>query len=304
MKKLCFILAVLAAVCVNAQVQDIPLCGEWHFIADSADHSTGLPTEAAVVSVPHTYNIMDGLEDYAGRAWYERRLDIPMELKGRQLRLQFEAVYHDATVYINGRKAGSHVGKGYTPFSVDITPYVHFGQENKLVVEVDNSFSTNNFPYKRAFDWANDGGIYRPVSLHVSGRRSIRYAHFTPSLNLADSTGTCHVSIRLYERQRVGDGTSGMPKVKRALFTIKVNKKQTGEVVFDKQLVLKQTPQGTFETDIGCGKVEPWHFDHPSLYSFEERHYHPLPLATGRGYAGIPRFFRYSTTTPASLHGL
>ena len=252
------VLLVYGIFSAVAQPQEISLCGEWHFIADSADHSAGLPTEAAVVKVPHTYNTMEGLEDYAGRAWYERRLHIPIDMKGRQLRLQFEAVYHDATIYINGRKAGSHVGKGYTPFSVDITPYVHFGQENKLVVEVDNSFSAYNFPFKRAFDWANDGGIYRPVSLHVSGRRSIRYAHFTPSLNLADSTGTCHVSIQLHE-----------PQVRRASFALKMNHKQTGQVICDKQLMLKQTGKGTFETDIDCGKVEPWHFDHPALYSFE-----------------------------------
>ena len=131
---------------------DISLCGEWHFVADSADYSAGLPVEAILVNVPHTYNVMSGLEDYAGHAWYGKRLHIPTEMKGKKLRLQFEAVYHDATVYVNGRKVGSHVGKGYTPFSIDITSYVMFGQENLLVVEVDNSYSTYNFPYKRAFD--------------------------------------------------------------------------------------------------------------------------------------------------------
>ena len=268
MRKLILILAVALVTIVQAQVKDISLCGQWHFVADSADYSTGLPAEAIIVDVPHTYNTVEGLEDYAGRAWYEKWLHIPMEMKGRQLRLQFEAVYHDATVYVNGQKAGSHVGKGYTPFSVDITPYVTFGQENRLVVEVNNSFSDYNFPYKRAFDWANDGGIYRKVSLHVSGSRSIRYAHFMPLFSVADSTGSSHISIKLYERLRVG-ASAGMPKVKKVTFALKVSNKQTGQVVFDKQLSLKRTAQGTFDTDIDCGKVTPWHFDHPALYNFE-----------------------------------
>ena len=283
MRKCLLILTLAFATIVQAQVKDISLCGQWRFVADSADYSAGLPAEAMIVNVPHTYNTMEGLEDYAGRVWYERRLHVPMEMKGRQLRLQFEAVYHDATVYINGQKAaikreqsdarinsterelarpkvkaGSHIGKGYTPFSVDITPYVHFGQENRLVVEVNNSYSTYNFPYKRAFDWANDGGIYRKVSLHVSGSRSIRYAHFTPHLSLADSTGTSHVSIRLYDSH-----------VKRAMFQVKVSNKQTGQVVYDNRLTLMQSAQGTFDADINCGKVTPWHFDHPALYNFE-----------------------------------
>ena len=51
------------------------------------------------MTVPHTYNVMPGLEEYAGRTWYERSLPITKAMKGHQLRLQFEAVYHDATVY-------------------------------------------------------------------------------------------------------------------------------------------------------------------------------------------------------------
>lgn len=241
-----------------AQVQDINMDGKWLFVADSADLSKGLPANAQTVTVPHTYNVMPELEDYAGRAWYERQLPVTPTMKGRQLRLLFEAVYHDATVYVNGRRVGRHIGKGYTPFSFDITRYVDFDRENKLTVEVDNSYSTHNFPYKRKFDWANDGGIYRHVSLHISGSRSIRYAHFTPMLYGSDSTGTAHVSIRLHEQQ-----------VKRATFTIKVCHKQTGRVVCDKQVTLKRGTEGTFDTDIGCGHVEPWHFNHPALYDFE-----------------------------------
>ena len=252
------LLSALAVIGTTAQPQDIVLCGEWRFAADRADHSTGLSDGAAVVTVPHTYNLMEELEDYAGRAWYEKRLEVPASLKGRQLRLQFEAVYHDATVYVNGRKVGSHIGKGYTPFSMDITQYVAYGQHNRIVVEVDNSFSAYNFPNKQAFDWANDGGIYRKVSLHVSGNMSIRYAHFTPQFLVTDSTGSSHVSIRLHE-----------PHVKRATFVLRVSNKKTGQVVYDRQLTLKRTMQGTFDTDIECGKITPWHFDHPALYNFE-----------------------------------
>lgn len=207
---------------LNAQVLDIPLNGEWLFIADSADFSTGLPSEAVTVSVPHTYNIMDGLEDYAGKAWYEKRIEVPLDLKGCQLK------------------------------------YVKYGQENTLVVGVNNAYSASNFPYMRSFDWANDGGIYRKVNLHVTGSKSIRYAHFTPQLSPADSIGTCKVSIRLHE-----------PQVKGATFSIKVFDKQTHQPVFQTKTMLRRSRQGTFETTINCGRVLPWHFDHPNLYGFE-----------------------------------
>lgn len=241
-------LAVCLVLPLMAQ-RDIMLDGQWKLTVGGQSYQ---------VSVPHTYNIMKGLEDYAGEVCYERTLDVPSSLKGQQLRLTFEAVYHDATVYVNGEQAGEHIGKGYTPFNVDITRLVKFGQENRIVVRVDNSYSDYNFPYQRKFDWANDGGIYRHVSLHISGKRSIRYAHFTPCLSLPDSIGNCHLSIRLYE-----------PQVKSAAFDVKVICRKTGESVYAGRHTLKRTPKGTFDTDISCGKVLPWHFDAPSLYDFE-----------------------------------
>lgn len=258
MRKSVLFIALAIAVSLQAKVEDISLCGEWRFIADSLDYSAGLPDNAVKVSIPHTYNIMKGLEDYAGKAWYEKKLEIPATMKGKQLRLEFEAVYHDAIVYVNGKKAGSHLGKGYTPFKIDITKLVKYGEENSIVVETDNSYSDLNFPYQRKFDWANDGGIYRKVNLHVSGKRSIRYAHFIPNLSLKDSIGASHVSIRLNES-----------KIKGATFDIKINCKKTGKKVYEARLMLKRGTQGTFDTDINCGKVIPWHFDNPALYDFE-----------------------------------
>lgn len=258
MRGIILVISMMTFIGADAQVSDISLDGEWRFVADSADYSAGLPTDAKVVKVPHTYNIEEGLEDYAGKAWYEKRLFVPETMKGQQLRVRFEAVYHDAIVYMNGRMVGSHIGKGYTPFTVDITRYTLFGKDNILTVEVCNRFSDYNFPYRRAFDWANDGGIYRHVSLHVSGKKSIRYAHFTPILSERDSMGTAHVSIRLNE-----------PKVKKATFSLTLRCKETKEVIVQDLYVLEANKQGTFETDIYCGKVMPWHFDHPALYDFE-----------------------------------
>ena len=68
--------ALVIAMSLQAKVADISLCGDWRFIADSADYSKGLPNKAVKVNVPHTYNTMEGLEDYAGKAWYEKKLEI------------------------------------------------------------------------------------------------------------------------------------------------------------------------------------------------------------------------------------
>jgi beta-galactosidase/beta-glucuronidase len=68
------------------------------------------------------------------RLWYRRKFTIPEEWAGQRILLHFGAVDWQAEVWINGRKAGSHVG-GYLPFCFDITPYLWEG-ENVVIVAV------------------------------------------------------------------------------------------------------------------------------------------------------------------------
>lgn len=273
---------IIALLCGIMSVQafaqhDISMDGNWLFVADSVDHSAGLPAEAWEVQVPHTYNIMEGLENYAGEAWYEKHMFLSDSLRHSLLHLYFEAVYHDATVYVNGHQAGSHLGKGYTPFMVDITRWVIFGCMNSIVVRVDNRFTPDNFPYQRAFDWANDGGIIRHVRMHVSGRNSIRYTHFTPSFNPHDSIGTTHVSIRLHE-----------PQIRQATFHILLRNKLTAELLAETTATLRCGTSSTFDMDMPCGKVIPWHFDHPQLYDFEVNVMDRAKISdTQRGHIGF-----------------
>ena len=117
--------ALISLVLMVKAQQDVMLNGEWQLNIAGKDY---------VVNVPHTYNVMDGLEDYAGEATYKRVLPITPDMKGSTVRLHFEAVYHDAIVYLNGQKVGEHLNKGYTPFSFDITRLIDFNGENTLEV--------------------------------------------------------------------------------------------------------------------------------------------------------------------------
>lgn len=139
----------LAAAGANAALPtDISLNGTWEFrIPDAGTDFPDSLVKGVTVTVPHTYNIMPGLEDYAGKAVYERTLPVEPSMKGSKLRVKFGAVYHDAEIYVNGHKAGEHRDAGYTAFSVDITPYIDFNDgENRITVIADNSYSPTNRP--------------------------------------------------------------------------------------------------------------------------------------------------------------
>ena len=106
----------------------------------------------------------EGIADEKGLYKYE--FTLPQEWEGRQILLTFEAVFTDARVTINGRKAGSglHQG-GFTPFQFDISDRVFFGKKkNRLEVEVakESSSPQVNLAERRADYW-NFGGIWRPV---------------------------------------------------------------------------------------------------------------------------------------------
>lgn len=120
---------------------------------------------AKMVTVPHTWNVEEGTYEYAGSGWYAYQLTMSKTVEGSRYWLEFGAVYHDAWVYVNGNLAGEHLHSGYAAFTVEITDYIRAG-ENQIVVRADNSFSEEMLPYKRSFDWANDGGLIRNVYMY------------------------------------------------------------------------------------------------------------------------------------------
>ena len=97
---------------------------------------------------------------------YKTEFLLPQEWQGRQIELVFEAVFTDANVTINGRKAGNGLYQGgFTRHTIDVSDRVYFGnRKNRLEVEVSKESSNPqvNLAERRADYW-NFGGIWRPV---------------------------------------------------------------------------------------------------------------------------------------------
>ena len=134
------------------------------------------------VDLPHDWDIYEGPDPTTGATgtgggWYpggkgeyrkEFRVE-SLEMKDKLVKLHFEGVYQKAQVLINGQKAGQH-GYGYTPFTIDITPYLKKpSATNEVLVKVDNSEQPN-------CRWYSGSGIYRHVWLETM-----------PDLHLAES---------------------------------------------------------------------------------------------------------------------
>ncbi|NLO83825.1 MAG: glycoside hydrolase family 2 protein, partial [Clostridiales bacterium] len=96
---------------------------------------------------------------------YEKSFDVPAGWQDKCISFQFEGVYKDAKVFINGKEAGGRPN-GYTPFFVNGDDLLDYGAANTIRVEVDNV----DLPNSR---WYTGAGIYRPVWLWIGAKSHI-----------------------------------------------------------------------------------------------------------------------------------
>lgn len=110
------------------------------------------------VELPHDWLINDTSKLYeTGEGWYRRSLTCSAEqLSGRML-LNFDGVYMNSTLFVNGKEVGSWT-YGYSAFEHDITDFLHEG-ENELLLRV-----SHQSPNTR---WYSGAGIFRDVMLKL-----------------------------------------------------------------------------------------------------------------------------------------
>ncbi|MBW8847580.1 MAG: DUF4982 domain-containing protein [Burkholderiales bacterium] len=92
--------------------------------------------------------------------WYRRELAIPASARGQRIALEFDGVFRDSVVWVNGHYLHREAS-GYSGFQVDISDYLHFGGRNVVAVRVD---ATTQEGW-----WYEGAGIYRHVWLTQTG---------------------------------------------------------------------------------------------------------------------------------------
>lgn len=140
--------------------QNILFNDGWQFcLCDIGTELSALPGRHWYdVELPHDWLINDASKLYeTGEGWYRRSLPCSAEqLSGRVL-LNFDGVYMNSTLFVNGKEAGSWT-YGYSAFEHDITDFLHEG-ENELLLRV-----SHQSPNTR---WYSGAGIFRDVMLKL-----------------------------------------------------------------------------------------------------------------------------------------
>lgn len=250
----------------------VPFTGNWDFTLDPQDEGENekwftSPDKARgwqKIEIPHTWQIIPEHAEYYGTAWYKKEFNVPDEWKGKNVRIEFEAVYHSARVWLNGMSVGENLLKGYTAFFLDLTQAIRFNQTNTLVVKANNAFNDHMLPRGHSFDWAADGGIFRPVSLHITNPAFTERVAINTDVDLINNSAKIKVDALLVNK-------GGRPVSIDLIYRIREEKSATLVSSMSAQhITLKAGEEKTVslpEANIQDPLL--WHFDHPHLYVFE-----------------------------------
>jgi beta-glucuronidase len=274
-------LLLVAAIATHAaadaaapQRTRVDLSGPWKFALDYAAqgeangwHQPGID-EATwdTVDVPHIWNLEPRFE-FTGAGWYRKAFVAPAVPPAGHARFLFGAVFYKARVWLNGVPLGQHEG-GYTAFTLDAGDALKPGQQNLLVVMVDNSWSTETLPGARGgtrpndqtYPWWNYGGIKKPVHLELAPSVFIANQKLVATPNL--ESGTASVSVRVWLRN-----TAGTAQTRRV--RVRLRRPAAWDAVGTAEASLRVPAQSIAEASLTVNLPAPvafWDFDHPNLY--------------------------------------
>jgi beta-galactosidase len=132
--------------------------------------------EGKIINLPHDAMISEPRSEanpgggniswFAGGDYlYSKTFDIPAGYAHKSVVFEFEGIYRNAEVYINGEKA-AYRPYGYTNFYVEADRYLKYGEKNEIQVIAHNSDQPNS-------RWYSGSGIYRPVHMYVLDKEHI-----------------------------------------------------------------------------------------------------------------------------------
>lgn len=125
-----------------------------------------------------------------GIGWYRKNFIVDKELEGKKVFIDFDGVYMNSEVWINGHYLGKRPF-GYISFRYDLTPHLIIGDENIIAVKVDNSEQPNS-------RWYSGCGIYRNVWLTVVNHIYVdQWGTFVTTPDITEKNAVVTVATKL-----------------------------------------------------------------------------------------------------------
>lgn len=252
-KNILSLLAVAITACNTAFAQvgnspreTINFNREWRYVQGdhpNAESTTYSDDNWETIGIPHSFSIpyFMSKDFYEGYGWYRKTFRLKTRDLQKRLFLEFDGVFQEAEVFLNGKLMGHHVG-GYTGFSVDITDAARKG-DNLLAVRVNNLWKPDVAP--RAGEHVFSGGIYRNVRLVIKSSAYIDwYGVVVTTPDLDESQGkssAVRVQTEVCNQNEKAAEYKLVTEVQDAQGTVVASTQNTknipahGKIVFDQQ---------------------------------------------------------------------
>ncbi|RXP44317.1 DUF4982 domain-containing protein [Lutibacter sp. HS1-25] len=174
----------------------------WLYLENDSEALPNTQTkEWQSINLPHSWNSTDVTDLEPGYrrngSWYAKKLTFNNVVPNQNYFLYFEGANINTQVYVNGKEAGGHIG-GYIGFEIDITNFIHKG-ENEILVRVDNGYDPEVIPSQKS-DFFIYGGITRDVWLVTKPNTHIAKIQITtPTVSNEKATLNIEASLNNIE---------------------------------------------------------------------------------------------------------
>jgi beta-galactosidase len=222
----------------------------WRRIDLPHDWAIELPFVNQPELASHGYKPLSRQFPATSIGWYRREFDVPASDLGRRLSIEFDGVFRDCMVLLNGFYLGTNFS-GYAPFRFDVTDFIRYGEKNTLVARVDATLGEG---------WFYEGaGIYRHVWLVKTN--PVHVPQWGTYVRSAVDAGVAQISITT---ELQNDGGQEAPC--RVTSTILG---PTGEVAEKTSSVvspLRPWSRSSFEQKVTIEHPELWSLEEPRIY--------------------------------------
>ncbi len=204
-----------------ARADWLNLNGSWAFRFDAEDQgaagdwSAGKTTFPQTILVPFPWGSpLSGIDNHADIAWYRRSITVPEAWQGRRVFLVVGACDWMTQGWLDGNGVGDHRG-GYTPFEFELTPHVRWGQEQQLVLRVDDTPHPFKLEGKQGYGPVK--GIWQTIYLEARPSVYVETLHFTPDIDHSSVKVEATLSAPARGTLRLEFGSGGMAPAAHAL---------------------------------------------------------------------------------------
>ena len=218
------------------------------------------------VSIPHDFSITQDFSNNneaesgflpGGTGWYRKSAIFPQSYENKSVILNFDGVYNNAYVYVNGKKLGEH-HYGYTNFAFDISDALICDGSTENVIAVK---AVHEFPSSR---WYSGSGIYRDVTLIITNPVHVSLnGTYVTTPNLQKEQGkdvTVHVETSVQNDSSTTADTTVRTTIQNAEGTIVSKEAAEDNISVDSGKTFDLTQ------NVAVNNPSLWSCDSPNLY--------------------------------------